>query len=530
MLAFQRLISLLTFVVFIDSSDGSLLNKTAALIGHGAGLLTADKPLLPSVDPFYQPPSGFEDEAPGTILRSRKISAAYFGLIHSPVHAWQLLYRTTAINGSAIATATTIFKGENAKTDRFVSFHTAYDGASRTGSCDPSYNYQFLAKQYDLISSVEMLALRAFVHDGNIVSSPDYEGPDAAFGAGRLAGTGVLDSMRAVANFKDTLGFDTDHPAVVGYGYSGGGIATSWAASLQPTYAPEIAIKGWASGGTPANLTGTAVFFDGTLFVGFLPQAIVGLTAPSAWGAELQPILDRVITANGTAVLEQSKRICGVENLFTVPFQQIQSTKFQSLGKDIFYEPTIAKVLEQCTMGQNKTETPKAPVYMYHAPHDEVIPYLNATTLRDDWCNDGASVHFVNVANGGHATTELIGFPGAFNFVKKAFAGSAGNGCSEETILDEKLNLVALGVSLEPIGVGMANALAIAGRKDKNIIEDPSNLNKTVDVPGPGVVNATVVDPKIYKTATDEMDTDDTDTDLDDDETDTDLDTDETDI
>jgi hypothetical protein len=76
----------------------------------------------------------------------------------------------------------------------------------------------------------------------------------------------------------------------------------------------------------------------------------------------------------------------------------------------------------------------------------------------------------------------------------------------------------------------MANALAIAGRKDKNIIEDPSNLNKTVDVPGPGVVNATVVDPKIYKTATDEMDTDDTDTDLDDDETDTDLDTDETDI
>jgi hypothetical protein len=235
----------------------------------------------------------------------------------------------------------------------------------------------------------------------------------------------------------------------------------------------------------------------------------------------LEPILNRVITANGTAVLEQSKRICGVENLFTVPFQRIQSTKFQSLGKDIFYEPTIAKVLEQCTMGQHKNETPKAPVYMYHAPHDEVIPYSNATTLRDDWCNYGASVHFVNVANGGHASTELIGFPGAFNFVKKAFAGSASNGCSQETILDEKLNLLALGVSLEPIGVGMANALAIAGRKDKNIIEDPSNLNKTVDIPEPGAVSATGVDPKIYKTATDDMDTDDTDTDLDNDETDT---------
>lgn len=492
MLAFQRLISLLTLASFIDSSNGSLFNKTTALIGYGAGLVTADKPLLPNVDPFYQPPPGFENEAPGTILRSRKISTAYFGLIHNHVHAWQLLYRTTAINGSAIATATTIFKPEHAKMDRFVSFHTAYDGASRTGSCDPSYNYQFLAKQYDLISSVEMLLLRAYVHDGNIVSSPDYEGPDAAFGAGRLAGTGVLDSMRAVANFRDTLGFDTDNPAVVGYGYSGGGLATSWAASLQPTYAPEIAIKGWASGGTVANLTGTAVFFDGTLFVGFLPQAIAGLTAPSAYGAELQPILDRVITPNGTAVIEQSKRICGVENLFTVPFQQIQSTKFQTLGKDIFYEPTIAKVLEQCVMGQHKNETPKAPVYMYHAPHDEVIPYSNATSLRDEWCNDGASVHFVNIQNGGHATTEIIGFSGAFNWVKKAFAGTTGSGCSEETILDEKLNLVALGVSLEPILVGLANGLAIAGRKDENIMQDPSNLNKTVDTQDPSNLNHTV--------------------------------------
>ena len=54
--------------------------------------------------------------------------------------------------------------------------------------CDPSYNYQFLAPQGSLISSAEFFLLQAFVLDGNVVSSPDYEGPDAAFGAGRLAG------------------------------------------------------------------------------------------------------------------------------------------------------------------------------------------------------------------------------------------------------------------------------------------------------------------------------------------------------
>ena len=94
-------------------------------------------------------------------------------------------------------------------------------------------------------------------------------------------------------------------------------------------------------------------------------------------------------------------------------------------------------------------------------------------------------------------------------------------------------------MSLEPIAVGMANALAIAGRKDKNIIQDPSNLKKTVDVPDSELLNATAVDPKTYKKVTDETDTDlgaddtdtdpDTDTDLDNDtdlDTDTDLDAD----
>jgi hypothetical protein len=36
-------------------------------------------------------------------------------------------------------------------------------------------------------------------------------------------------------------------------GYSGGAIATGWAAQLQPTYAPELAFVGAVAGGTPAD-------------------------------------------------------------------------------------------------------------------------------------------------------------------------------------------------------------------------------------------------------------------------------------
>lgn len=56
MLTFQRLISLLTLAAFIGSSEGGLINTGAALVSHGADGLIPDKPLLPSVDPFYQPP------------------------------------------------------------------------------------------------------------------------------------------------------------------------------------------------------------------------------------------------------------------------------------------------------------------------------------------------------------------------------------------------------------------------------------------------------------------------------------------
>jgi hypothetical protein len=150
------------------------------------------------------------------------------------------------------------------------------------------------------------------------------------------------------------------------------------------------------------------------------------------------------------------------------------------MGDQILYYPPLRRVLDDNLMGQSQKETPKPPFYLYHAPEDEIIPYSNATTLRDEWCSYGASVQFVTVANGGHISTEILGFPGAFSFVQQAFAGLAPRGCTSKTILDNTLNPIALGASLEPIIAKLINALGAAGNKDANIIADPSNLNKTI--------------------------------------------------
>ncbi|KAJ6028597.1 hypothetical protein N7540_004173 [Penicillium herquei] len=447
------------------------------LLGFASALPTAPNvplssrstPEIPSEDSFYQPPAGYESEEPGTILRQRTITVAFLGLIPDPVEAYQLLYRTTAVNGSAIATVTTIFKPTNPKTDRFVSFQTAYDSSATI--CDPSYNYQLGAAQTDIISSAEQLLLQVYLLLGYIVVSPDYEGPEAAFGPGRLAGMGVLDSMRAVSNF-DTLGLSSSTPMIVGTGYSGGAIATGWAASLHPTYAPDLDVKGWAHGGTPANLTGTFMFIEETLFSGFLPPGVVGLSSSTAYGAEMNPVLDSVLTSTGRSVLDAARSTCAVGDLLDFAEQSILSTSFNTLGEGLIYNGTIQSVLKQNTMGVNEDETPTAPVFMYHASQDEVIPYANASTLYDAWCGYGADVSFTTYGNGGHATTELIGLPAAVSFMESAFAGTTKTGCSSNSELTSILNPIALGVELEPILVKIIEILAILGTSDSNLEND----------------------------------------------------------
>ena len=75
------------------------------------------RPRLPSDDPFYEPPPGYQHAAPGTVLRSRDVELAFMGLIPQQVKATQLLYRSTDMNGHPEATATTVIVPVDATPD-----------------------------------------------------------------------------------------------------------------------------------------------------------------------------------------------------------------------------------------------------------------------------------------------------------------------------------------------------------------------------------------------------------------------------
>ena len=123
-----------------------------------------------------------------------------------------------------------------------------------------------------------MYLMAPLLDQGYYVVSPDYEGPKLTFTIGKQSGQAVLNSIRAalksgkITNIKDDA-------KVVMWGYSGGSLASGWAAALQPSYAPELGgnLLGAALGGFVTNITATAQATDGTVFAGIVANALGGV-------------------------------------------------------------------------------------------------------------------------------------------------------------------------------------------------------------------------------------------------------------
>jgi len=85
-------------------------------------------------------------------------------------------------------------------------------------------------------------------------------------------GHAVLDSVRGMQRMRGDL---VESPTVM-EGYSGGAIATVWAAQEQPAYAPELRFGGAVAGGTPTDYALLYRSMNGALDSGLFAAAIIG--------------------------------------------------------------------------------------------------------------------------------------------------------------------------------------------------------------------------------------------------------------
>lgn len=241
-------------------------------------------------DPFYRytgsaPLSSY---APGAVLNTRTL--AYHVLnVPTPVEATQILYRSTNALGAAVANVTTTLRvpGLTNNSKGLVSYQSFYDSLNPEDS--PS---RIIAGKMQLLGftkagnintgGVIMTSEAPFISGlllaGYPVNIPDTEGQNANFAAGPEYGKLTLDSLRAV-RATPKLGITKSNKIGL-IGYSGGAIASNWAAIVAPSYAPEINrdIVGVAQGGILVNPATNLRYANGSpAWAGVVGMAIAGI-------------------------------------------------------------------------------------------------------------------------------------------------------------------------------------------------------------------------------------------------------------
>ncbi|MFC9787428.1 lipase family protein [Rhodococcus sp. NPDC127528] len=360
--------------------------------------------------PFFDPPPDFGDLAPGAVLRTRPVTVVPLA---SPVVSTQILVRSTDAKGQPAAVTATLIVPAVAWTGPgprpVLAYDMAIDGLGET--CAPSYTLQ-------RGSALEVAPIQYFLGRGYAVVVADHEGPRQAYAAGRMAGHAVLDALRATVN-TPRFGLAPASPIAI-TGYSGGAIASGWAAELAPTYAPELRMVGAAFGGTPADYALLLQSMNGrNLASGVLLGATLGV-------AREYPELFPLFNDNGWRLAEIAKDLC-LPGL-AVPGALIPLT-VQSLSDvpDVVDTPVARAVIAANRLGAH---APTAPVFLYQGKQDPWILPAGAEKLYDDWCELGASVRLEEYV-GEHQTVALSGIPAAYGWLDARLAGvPAPVGCS----------------------------------------------------------------------------------------------------
>jgi triacylglycerol lipase len=369
----------------MTTADGALRPEWIGRAPHEE-LERGHRPVLPSRDPFFTPPSGFQHAAPGTVLRSRDVELGFLSLIPQRVRATQLLYRTTDRHGQPEATVTTVLvpAGHTHHHPRHVvSYQCAIDAVS--SRCFPSYALRRRAKAVGSLAQFEFLLMAAALAEGWVVSVPDHEGPHGMWGTPLEPGYRVLDGLRATLNFE-RFGLASDSKVGL-WGYSGGGLASAWAAEVYDAYAPELNIVGAVLGSPVGNLGNTFRRLNGTRFAA-LPALVVAALRKAY--PDLNRVIEENATESGLGFLDRLEDLSTGAALIR-HFRHDMDRWVHPPLEDVLAMPEVRHVFDDIRLGGT---APTPPVLIVQAVHDSVINVDDIDELAHLYAEGGARVTY----------------------------------------------------------------------------------------------------------------------------------------
>ncbi|BCK58693.1 lipase family protein [Nocardia wallacei] len=384
-----------------------------ALLGAALGVALAApavaQPIYPrpDPDPFYAAPADLADHQPGEVLAVRAMPP----LLTFPGTSVTLVkFRSTDSQGRPIAATTTVLTPANHRPgDPLLSYQHIINGLG--SECAVS---RVLYTADPNLQVREAAALNVLLARGWSVALPDHLGPRFAYGAARLGGQITLDGIRAVRQVPE-LGVGGSRIAMAGY--SGGGMATAWAAALQPRYAPELDIAGAAAGGVPMNLL-TMVEALGTN-----SHPAFGLAMAAAIGLEREypdrlPISD-YMNARGLAARDAMADGCTNEILAAGAgrnaLEFAQST-------ELINSPEARAVVAENSL-ELFDGIPEMPVFEWHSPTDPLIPVDAIVNTNRRYCAAGVRLQAEVNPSPEHLSAAVLGVPSMVNWLDGRLRG-----------------------------------------------------------------------------------------------------------
>jgi hypothetical protein len=366
--------------------------------------------------------------APGTVLKTRSFRYHIFGF-PTLLETTQLLYRSTSQTGKPTVNVTSIIQPPIQLDEaKVISYQSAYDSLNRND--EPSYAISGGLRLGGVVPNVEAAVFGPFIADGYTVIVPDTEGQRADFAAGPEYGMNTLDSIRAAFN-SSTIPSDA---RVAMLGYSGGAIATEWAAELAPAYAPEVNKRmiGAAIGGVLVDPAHNLHYVEGTGFwAGVMAMALVGI----ARAFEIETELAKYLSPNGTRIFHEMQ----TTSIVNVPGQYPGLTWQDLVSRDYPTPeslPLYVSCANQLIMGTGGT--PTIPLFIGQGANgklegtpgdkkgidagDGVMIAGDVRTLARDYCRKGTKVHYEEYKALSHTWSVPIWLLDSIAWIKERFA------------------------------------------------------------------------------------------------------------
>lgn len=333
---------------------------------------------------LYAVPSPLPHARPGTVISSRPFDGG--SALSNAAHNTFVLYHTVSPTGKDVAVSGVISVPKGTPpAGGWPIISWAHGTTGNAPQCAPSQSHS---------PNVEQRFLNGWVGAGYAVAQTDYEGEGTPglhpYFANVAAAHDTIDIVRAARSIDPQIG-----NRWIVMGHSEGGTAALFAASLAPSWAPDLRLLGAVSYAPATDITDAL----GRAMVSKQPMPGLPLVMMMVEGiASTDPAVDlsHILSARGLAMLPQLQQTCA-GNL-------MESPEWNAIAPSSLFQPNapIDQLAQDFAKNEPLNLPIRVPLLLEQGTADEMVSPDLTASLSSNLSGDGVHVQLDKIAGASH--------------------------------------------------------------------------------------------------------------------------------